>query len=137
MTEDTPLITPIIYVLKLENDKYYVGKTSNLEARIEQHKNEQNCEWIIKYPFVSLLSSHNQTSIHDENNTALEMIETYGLDNVRGGFLCYMQVNIWQKTIIRRMLNSIYDRCYFCSKKDHFYKDCNLRHITYKLNPKK
>lgn len=123
----------IIYILELKYGKYYVGKTYDLEQRLSQHKNEESCEWIIKYPFLSLFSSHLETSIHDENNTTFEMIDKYGIDNVRGGFLCYMYINIWEKSIIKRMINSMYNRCYFCSKEGHFYKDCTIRHITYKL----
>lgn len=33
-----------VYVLKLENNKYYIGKTSNPNFRIEQHFNSSGLE---------------------------------------------------------------------------------------------
>ena len=34
-----------LYVLKLENDKYYVGKTRDLESRITAHKKGNGAAW--------------------------------------------------------------------------------------------
>ena len=34
-----------IYVLQLEKDKYYIGKTNNPEFRLESHYNSNGSEW--------------------------------------------------------------------------------------------
>lgn len=34
-----------IYVLKLENDKYYVGKTNNPDLRITNHFDANGSQW--------------------------------------------------------------------------------------------
>ena len=34
-----------IYILKLQQGKYYVGKTDNLEKRKQQHINGTACSW--------------------------------------------------------------------------------------------
>ena len=38
-------MTTNIYILKLENNKYYVGKTDNLEQRKQQHLNGSASSW--------------------------------------------------------------------------------------------
>ena len=38
-----------IYVLKLEQEKYYIGKTNNPEFRINDHFNNIGSEWTKKY----------------------------------------------------------------------------------------
>jgi predicted GIY-YIG superfamily endonuclease len=34
-----------IYLLELENNKYYVGKTSKPDFRLEQHFNSSGSQW--------------------------------------------------------------------------------------------
>ena len=38
-----------IYLLKLKDNKYYVGKTLNLHFRLEQHFNKDGSNWTKKY----------------------------------------------------------------------------------------
>ena len=38
-----------IYILKLKNNKYYVGKTSNPKFRLESHFNSNGSVWTMKY----------------------------------------------------------------------------------------
>jgi predicted GIY-YIG superfamily endonuclease len=82
----------IIYVLQLNNDKYYVGKTNNLERRIEEHKDKINsAEWVLKHGFVSLKDnctvSDEQGSAYETKVTCKLMLE-YGINNVRGAEFC-------------------------------------------------
>ena len=48
-------MTTNIYILKLENNKYYVGKTNNLEKRKEAHINGTASSWTKKYKPVHLV----------------------------------------------------------------------------------
>ena len=41
-----------IYVLKLEQDKIYVGESNDIEKRIWVHKNSAGSAWTKKYEFV-------------------------------------------------------------------------------------
>ena len=38
-----------IYILELENKKYYIGKTKNPDFRLEQHFNSTGSQWTKKY----------------------------------------------------------------------------------------
>lgn len=44
-----------IYVLLLENNKYYVGKTTNPEFRIEDHFCSYGSGWTSKYKPVAIV----------------------------------------------------------------------------------
>lgn len=44
----------IIYTLQLEKNKYYVGKTTNLEKRLKEHFNGFGSEWT-KFVFYFIL----------------------------------------------------------------------------------
>ena len=44
-----------IYILKLKNSKYYVGKTQNIEKRYEQHVNGTGSAWTKKYKPLSII----------------------------------------------------------------------------------
>ena len=44
-----------IYALKLENNKYYIGKTNNPSFRIESHFNTEGSFWTKKYKPIQVL----------------------------------------------------------------------------------
>ena len=76
----------MIYVLLLENDKYYIGWTSEdtIDTRLNIHINEPKVAWIKKYKFVKLLETLNGSK-EDEKETTLKYMRLYGWENVRGG----------------------------------------------------
>lgn len=48
----------------------------------------------------------------------------YGIDNVRGGSYC--QVNLAPNTVshLERELHGVEDRCFECGSRDHYLVDC-------------
>jgi predicted GIY-YIG superfamily endonuclease len=44
-----------IYILQLEQGKYYIGKTSNPQFRIESHFNLNGSAWTRKYKPIKLI----------------------------------------------------------------------------------
>lgn len=44
-----------IYILELENQKYYVGKTENPEVRIDSHFQGEGSVWTKKYKPIRVL----------------------------------------------------------------------------------
>ena len=84
-----------LYVLKLEQGKYYVGVTShdNPYMRIRQHGKFASAAWTDKYkplkdPLVELKKVGNMTYSEAkkiESNLMMEYVDKYGQNNVRGG----------------------------------------------------
>jgi len=44
-----------IYILSLQNGKYYVGKTSNPSFRLDQHFNLEGSNWTKKYKPIKVI----------------------------------------------------------------------------------
>ena len=44
-----------IYILKLKNNKYYVGKTKKPEFRLKQHFNANGSAWTRKHPPIKIV----------------------------------------------------------------------------------
>ena len=73
-----------IYILELEQGKYYVGSTTNLSARLLAHIEKSATEWTNKYGVVSLLITYLGDRF-DEDTYTKRYMEKYGIENVRGG----------------------------------------------------
>ena len=113
-----------IYVLELHEGKYYVGKTTNIEFRLEDHINGIGSAWTIKYKYKSLLKSIKGCDPQDEDKYTLMYMELFGIDCVRGGSFCEIELNNDDKLIINKMINTANNNCYKCGKKGHFIKKC-------------
>jgi predicted GIY-YIG superfamily endonuclease len=113
-----------LYVLQLEDDKWYVGKTDDVSKRLEQHLNGKGSAWTKEYSPVRIAQQRPITSIHDETNTTLDLMKKYGIDNVRGGAYCQVDLSDEIQTSIKHQINSNTDKCYNCGMKGHFANKC-------------
>ena len=117
-----------IYVLKLTDGKYYVGKSSNLELRIKSHFNgSSNCAWTNLHRPVEVVEIIASTNPHDENNVTINYINRMGMDNVRGGQYATVKLSQGDKDAILKTITSLNDQCHYCSEYGHFAKDCNRK----------
>jgi predicted GIY-YIG superfamily endonuclease len=74
-----------IYVLELESNKYYVGKSKELEIRLENHFNNNGFSWTQKYKPIKILEIFKDCDDFDEDKYTLKYMSKYGINNVRGG----------------------------------------------------
>ena len=91
----------VLYVLKLEHDKYYVGTTKRERflSRLEEHRSGdgQGAEWkSLHSPLpdesaIFELRSLDASNKFDEDHRTEQLMHEFGFDNVRGG--TYSQVN--------------------------------------------
>jgi predicted GIY-YIG superfamily endonuclease len=113
-----------IYVIKLQQNKYYVGKTNNPQFRLENHFSSQGAEWTRLYKPVSLEALIPDCDDYDEDKYTRMYMDKYGVDNVRGGSYTQVVLGKSSKEQLTKMSNGTNDRCFTCGKQGHFAKDC-------------
>lgn len=124
-----------IYILQLEEGKYYVGKTSNPEFRIEKHFNLNGSAWTKKYKPLSLLEIIPDCDEYDEDKYTLKYMEKHGINNVRGGTFCQIKLSENNINILHQMINTINNKCYICGKQDHFANECKKKFTKKRKKP--
>lgn len=115
-----------LYVLQLENGKYYVGKSADVMKRYEQHKTGSGSAWTQKYKPVKMLMCRELNGDHDENNVTKDYMKKYGINNVRGG--SYTQVSLPSdvESVLQREFLGNADVCYKCNLAGHFANACPM-----------
>jgi len=113
-----------IYTLLLESNKYYVGKTNNPDLRLNDHFNDAGAEWTKKYKPIKVITIQEQIDNFDEDRTTIRAMQTYSIDNVRGGSFCNPVLSKQEKDIINKMINSAENRCFKCGSTMHYISEC-------------
>lgn len=119
------MIESWIYILKCQNDKWYIGRTDNLESRLRQHYDGEGSAWTKLYKPIQLVEKF-QGDNFDEDKYTLKYMSKYGIQNVRGA--SYVQIELDKNDIdsIEKRLRGISDKCFNCGG-NHFIKDCNKK----------
>lgn len=118
-----------IYVLELDKNKYYVGKTNNSKFRLEQHFKISGSIWTRKYKPLKVLEIIPNCDNFDEDKYTLIYMEKFGINNVRGGSFCQIKLSDHNILTLKQIMNSVTDKCYICGNKGHFANNCKTESI--------
>jgi hypothetical protein len=113
-----------IYVLKLEQGKYYIGKTNNPQFRLENHCNGNGSAWTQKYKPLKVIKIIPNCNDYDEDKFTRQYMDKYGTANVRGG--AFTKLNLDKSTLdfLEHMSNSTNNKCFTCGESGHFANEC-------------
>jgi len=100
-----------VYVLRLQDDCWYVGKSANVERRLQQHIDAAGAVWTELHPPLStdaLFSVEDVADIdasgRETRRTAQLMLE-YGVNSVRGG--PWTRADMYRKDDLDGLVNGI------------------------------
>ena len=120
-----------VYVIKLQNNKYYVGSSDNILDRIDKHiSNEYSSAWVKLHSFSSIFAIYpvdTQTThilLDLEENVLTDMICKFGIDNVRGGSLSSPLLSITDREAMLKIVTHRKDSCLKCGQNGHYMNSC-------------
>ena len=113
-----------IYVLQLEQGKYYIGKTNNPTFRLENHFGSNGSAWTKKYKPTKVLELIPDCDDYDEDKYTKKYMAKYGIENVRGGSYVQIELSEFHTEALKMEIWAANDRCTQCGREGHFVKDC-------------
>ncbi|KAI9139196.1 hypothetical protein BKA69DRAFT_1126753 [Paraphysoderma sedebokerense] len=121
-----------VYVLSLEQQKYYVGSSEDCNRRLQQHfTNNYASAWTKKYRPISVyalfpISSTevNRPLTGEEQRITLEMMKKFGIPNVRGGSFVEIHLSNEVADSIERMIAHNEGTCFTCHQTGHYSNQC-------------
>ena len=113
-----------LYILQCQSGKYYVGKTTDVMRRFEEHKTGKGSAWTKKYAPVRLMECRTITSDHDENNVTEDLMKKHGIENVRGGIYTQIVLPEEYTNVLKLKFRGTADTCYKCNLAGHFANKC-------------
>jgi hypothetical protein len=124
----------MIYVLALQNNKYYVGKTLHHDcSRLNAHFAGKGSVWTQLHPPIRIVSLHPESSEVLEDRITLDTMQAYGWHNVRGGrwsqvHMVHPPPELAQHQRVPRRNNT---SCFRCGESGHWSRQCtNLQQTT-------
>jgi len=114
-----------VYILKLEDECWYVGKTAgDIHKRTQYHRNGTGSVWTKLHKPLHIHETFLNVSPFDEDKYTKEYMAKYGIDKVRGGIYVLPQLQTTQKELLQKEIWGAQDRCFLCGG-DHFVYKCN------------
>ena len=111
-------------MLKLERGKWYVGRSTDPMNRFLAHFDAGGSAWTRKYAVVQVHEVRPMTSLLEEDHVTEEYMAEFGVENVRGGSYCQLELPAAVVDVLQRKLLHADNLCVRCGAADHYVADC-------------
>ena len=119
-----------IYALRLENGKFYVGKTLKaMDARFAEHVSGSGAAWT-KLHAPHAVEEQAKGDKYAEDALFAKYASKYGIQNVRGGAHCQIELSPDVIAVFSKHSQSVNDLCFKCNQPGHFAKQCSAVKIN-------
>jgi hypothetical protein len=120
-----------IYILRLQDGKYYVGRSHDPQRRYTEHLVGGGPRWTqIHKPLAVHMILPNRTAF-DEDKIVKLCMARYGVDNVRGGSYSHERLNDVERDLLEREIWNATDRCLRCGRSSHYAGSCRAYRDIY------
>ena len=113
-----------VYVLELEDGKYYVGSSDDPEKRFLDHVSGQGAAWTREHWPIRILKIIEGASVFEEDKVTKEYMAMYGIDNVRGGSYVLPTLPPEDKRCLKKEIWMAKKLCMRCGRSNHFVTSC-------------
>ena len=115
----------LVYVLKLQDNKYYVGESDDVRKRMWDHVNNRGSAWTRKHPVIRRVEPITSPTTHFwELSETLEQIKQHGIDNVRGSLFSKLKLDESDKKMALSLYCEKHKLCWNCGSDQHFVHAC-------------
>ncbi len=113
-----------LYVLRLCDDKYYIGITNRLlSERLIEHFSNSGSAWTKLYKPLEIMETFSNPDDFDEDKYTKKYMKLYGIQNVRGGSYVKVDLQDYQIKSLEQELCTRENKCFKCGLEGHFLKD--------------
>jgi predicted GIY-YIG superfamily endonuclease len=117
----------LVYALVLENGNYYIGRTSNLNQRLVQHRQDMASAWTRLHRMIRIDCVWEADNDFMEDNIVREYMLSFGIDRVRGGSYSQVELSASQRQFLENELRSARNACFRCGLTGHFQEQCTAQ----------
>lgn len=117
-----------VYVLQYTNGMMYVGKSRNIQKRVNHHKKG---EFALSWGEPKVVPTETNPITDDleswERNETLHFMRKIGIDKVRGWKYTSLNLTSEERKDASKQIREKYDLCRLCGSDKHFESDCKFK----------
>ena len=116
-----------IYIIQLEQGKYFIGGTHNPEFNLHRHFDPTGSKWTLTYSPISIMYLITDCDEYDVDKYVRKYMDQYGIDNVRGGSFCEVDLPESSIALLNKMKDINNKTCSKCKQNGHYSEYCTTK----------